>query len=149
MNKIFYPPFFLDRALAGEPIAYVTTKEGDISEAIPSRTFVRGGVMHTVTLKDWSEMMPYIQEGVIPSFRTKAEALKAGRHFGWKTAVRVEKRFETVWVVGKCDFQPESLYDLVWDVIRLPLLRWERNEFGIEFCPVVKIRRLRKEAADK
>lgn len=37
----------------------------------------------------------------LPSFRTKKEAIAYGKRFGCNSALRIEKRFECVWVVGK------------------------------------------------
>ncbi|MEG8994755.1 hypothetical protein U4T15_19865 [Klebsiella pneumoniae] len=77
----------------------------------------------------------------VPGFRTRADALKAGSPFGWRTAIRLERRFENIWVVGKKDFQPDETDGMCYDAFHLPLLRWE-NKDGKMACPVLKIRRL-------
>lgn len=78
----------------------------------------------------------------VPGFRTRAEALAEGSLFGWRTAIRLQRRFEQIWVVGKMDFQPDTVDGAVCDVFRLPLLRWE-TEHGKCFCPVLSVLRTR------
>lgn len=77
----------------------------------------------------------------VPGFRTRAEALKAGSPFGWRTAVRLERRFEIIWVAGKKEFQSDVVDDVSYDAFHLPLLRWEEED-GKTVCPVLVIRRL-------
>lgn len=82
----------------------------------------------------------------LPTFPTKNAAVNAGAAFGWRTAVRIERRFENVWVVGKKCFQSDHSAGLNFETFRFPLLRWEK-EGGITKCPILSVRRFKQEAA--
>lgn len=76
----------------------------------------------------------------LPIFPTKKSALEAGKPYGWRTAVKLVRRFETVWLVGKKDFQDSYTAGIQHEMFRLPLLRWEtRNR--VQFCPVLEVKR--------
>ena len=77
---------------------------------------------------------------IIKQFRTKKEALSEGKKYGWSSALHIEKRFETVWIVGSKDFQNENEGDLSFEVYRLPLLQWT-IENGIKINKVLKMRK--------
>ena len=77
---------------------------------------------------------------IIPTFRTKKEAISAGSKFGWSSAFCIERRFEKVWAVGTKDFQNDYVGKVTFEVFRLPLLKWEKVD-GITRCPVLSIRR--------
>ncbi|HGY5183056.1 hypothetical protein [Citrobacter sp. RHBSTW-00881] len=79
-----------------------------------------------------------------PTFSTKNAAIKAGSEFGWRAAVRIERRFETVWMVGKKEFQDDNSAGLQFDAYRFPLLKWVK-ENGVEKCPVLSVRRYKQE----
>lgn len=83
---------------------------------------------------------------VVPTFPTKQAAIQAGSKFGWRTAIRIERRFEKVWVVGKKCFQDDHVADLNFDTYRFPLLKWV-NENGTTKCPVLSVRRFKQERA--
>ncbi|HBC7417445.1 TPA: hypothetical protein KEY88_000082 [Serratia marcescens] len=76
----------------------------------------------------------------LPTFPTKKKAVEAGAAFGWRTAIRVIRRFESCWVVGIQDFQSDYTGRLKFDSFRFPLLRWD-TENGVKKCPVLKVRR--------
>ncbi|HEM8613679.1 TPA: hypothetical protein U2Q68_003493 [Citrobacter amalonaticus] len=82
----------------------------------------------------------------VPTFATKQAALKAGSMFGWRSAVRIERRFEKVWVVGKQCFQSDHSAGINFESYRFPLLRWD-CECGVKKCPVLSVRRFKQEAA--
>ncbi|EFE3481730.1 hypothetical protein CIZ81_001542 [Escherichia coli] len=82
----------------------------------------------------------------VPTFATKQAALKAGSMFGWRSAVRIERRFEKVWVVGKRCFQSDHSAGVKFEAYRFPLLRWEK-EGGITKCPILSVRRFKQESA--
>lgn len=77
---------------------------------------------------------------ITPTFPTKKEAVKAGSEYGWSTAICIRRRFETVWLVGKQDFQNDSVGRVEFEVFRFPLLRWEKID-GVSRCPVLSVRR--------
>lgn len=68
---------------------------------------------------------------IIPTFRTKKAATEHGKKYGWNDAFRVNRRFESVWVVGKKDFQPTYIGDLRFDTYRLPLFQFENAAMKI------------------
>ncbi|WP_410376954.1 hypothetical protein [Enterobacter sp. CPE_E423] len=81
----------------------------------------------------------------VPTFPTKNAAVSAGAAFGWRTAIRLNRRFENVWVVGKKCFQGDHSAGLNFEAYRFPLLRWEKDG-GITKCPVLSVRRFNPEA---
>ena len=81
---------------------------------------------------------------IVPTFPTKQAAIQAGSKFGWRTAVRIERRFEKVWVVGKKCFQGDRSANLNFDAYRFPLLKWV-EECGVTECPVLSVRRFKQE----
>jgi hypothetical protein len=97
----------------------------------------------TLTLcpNDWSPNIETAIAGGVRTYATKTRALSAGKAFGWRSAVRIQRRFERVWVVGAVDFQPTTHQGESVECLRIPLLRWDRDERGIEFCPVLVLRR--------
>lgn len=90
--------------------------------------------------KDWPEIERAISCGDIPTFSTKAAMKNTASKFGWSDGIRIQRRFETVWLCGKKDLQPDCEGGIEFDVIRVPLLRWEVKE-GTQVCPVVKFRK--------
>ena len=76
----------------------------------------------------------------VPVFATKGEAIKAGKQFGWNSAVRIKDRFEYVWVVGLLSFQRDYSAGFPREHFRFPLLRWDRKD-GVQFCPVLNVYR--------
>lgn len=80
--------------------------------------------------------------GAVRVFRTKNEAQAAAREFCWTGKVqRLVRRFEVVWIVGAVNFQPSYAAGVKQDVLRVPLLCWDKNEFGTKFQPVAEFRR--------
>lgn len=77
---------------------------------------------------------------IIPTFRTKKEAICAGSKFGWASAFYIERRFEKVWAVGTKDFENDYVGKVTFEVFRLPLLKWEKVD-GITRCPILSVRR--------
>lgn len=105
--------------------------------------------MNELRHTDFDDFSPHISSVLleVPQFRTKKEALLEGAKFGWKSAVRLHRRFESVWVVGKKDFQPDEVGKNILsspiriECFRFPLLRWEHDERGVQFVPVLVCRR--------
>jgi len=62
---------------------------------------------------------------VCPGFPTKKQALEKAKDFGWSTAIKIVRRFETVYVVGKKDFETSTDWIGDYEIWRFPLLRWE------------------------
>jgi len=79
-----------------------------------------------------------ISSGDIKSFPSKKAALEYAKEYKWIRAVRVERRFENVWIIGLLDFQPDDENGILFDVLRVPMLRWID---GVQ--PVVKFRKPR------
>ena len=89
---------------------------------------------------DWRDIDRAISAGDVPAFPTKAAAVDAAQKFGWSKVFRFHRRFESVWVVGVKDFQNDVEADVEFQVIRVPLLRWDQFN-GQTRCPVVKFRK--------
>jgi len=77
-------------------------------------------------------------KAALPLFPTKKAALVAGKEYGWRDAVRLIDRFETVWVVGQQMLQPDETAGIRREHFRFPLLRWERQD-GVAGCPVLDV----------
>lgn len=94
---------------------------------------------------EFSDLETGINSGFIRTFATKADALKEAAKFGWGgRAIRVSRRFESVWIVGQFDIQPDEVGTLTWDVLRIPELNF-RSTNGIQRQAVLRCRKLRKE----
>lgn len=76
----------------------------------------------------------------VGTFRTKKAAISAGKEYGWPCAIKLNRRFEDVWVVGKKDFQNDDQTGLEFEVFRFPILKWE-NVGGVQTCRVLKVRK--------
>ena len=98
----------------------------------------------TTTLRatDWPELEKAIMAGEVPTFRTKKAAVTAGAEFSFRHALRLERRFERVWLCAKLDLQPDVEGNLEFDVLRVPMLKWGLRQ-GVQHALMVKFRRLR------
>ncbi|ECD1675981.1 hypothetical protein MYF05_002749 [Salmonella enterica] len=105
-------------------------------------------VLNTISYADDCHLSVRVDEitSSVPTFPTKYAAIQAGAQFGWGTAIRIERRFENVWVVGKKCFQNDHSAGLNFEAYRFPLLKWEK-EGGITKCPILSVRRFKQEAA--
>ena len=100
----------------------------------------------TISDKDWfPSLSSVVENGIIRRFLTQKMAIEASHKYGWgNRIIRVERRFERVWLVGAIDFQPEEIAGVTTDVLRLPLLHYETGEDGIQYQPVLALRRIRR-----
>jgi hypothetical protein len=104
--------------------------------------------MKDINIQEWFPNIDLaIGERLIPSFPTKKVAIEAARKFGWRAnVVRIIRRFEKVWVVGRVDFQPSYEGGLRFEVLRVSLLRWDDAPCGsYKMCPVATFRKYVKE----
>lgn len=76
----------------------------------------------------------------VPVFPTKKAAVAAGKTFGWTSAVRATRRFETVWLVGRQLLGNTEVAGVSREEFRFPLLRWEVRQ-GVQHCPVLHVSR--------
>lgn len=85
--------------------------------------------MSETTLKS-SDFFPTIENSilnaVVKTFRTKRDAIVTGSQFGWRRAVKVVRRFETVWIIGAIDFQNTEENGITFQCLRLPMLKFEQ-----------------------
>lgn len=107
------------------------------------------GECPTYPRRQWREhhYWPGLEKPIVAcelrAFRTKLEAMDAGKAFGWNGAIRIHRRFEKVWLCGTLDVQPDTEGDLTFYVVRAPTLRWDTRN-GVTRLPVVKFRQLRR-----
>ncbi len=66
-------------------------------------------------------LVSFLEKQHIKTFISKKEALEHGKTFGWKTAVRIVKRFEIVWFVGVKNFQPTEIDGTSYESVTCPL----------------------------
>jgi len=79
-----------------------------------------------------------IESGCIRTFGTQRQAIEAATSVGWgKRAIKTERRFERVWIVGTIDFQPDETAGVVSDVLRVPLLKYVTGDDGVKYQPVI------------
>jgi hypothetical protein len=71
------------------------------------------------------------------NIRNKKAAMLAAKEFRWKDVIKLKRRFEHVWIVGKADFEPTYKAGIAFKAYSVPMLRWEKN-LGVTFCPVFK-----------
>ena len=101
-------------------------------------------MMLTIEHSEFDDFSPSLRSVLleVPNFPNKSAALSEGKNYGWTSAIRIKKRFEWVWVVGKKDFQDDEIADsIAVECLKFPLLKWERDSRGIEYVPVVTCRR--------
>ena len=98
---------------------------------------MRDAVITQETRKEWFPSIADILNEV-PAFGSKKEALQKAREFGWRNVVKIEGRFGVAFIVGGQDLQSDFQCDIAYDVIRVPLLRFEN---GVQ--PVIKTRMAR------
>lgn len=82
---------------------------------------------YTLKSTDWPSLEKAVFRGDVQTFRTKRAALDAGRPFGWASAVRLVRRFETVWLCGRLDFQAADDRSPAYSTFRVPRLQWSRD----------------------
>ena len=80
----------------------------------------------------------------IRQFRTKQSALDYGKRFGWNVAIRVAKRFETVWVVGKEDFQEKIIAGIAFNTAKLPLFTYRNGTME-----TIEVKRIKEGQTDE
>lgn len=97
-------------------------------------------ISYTLRSREWPALEKAVFKGDVPTFRTKRAALDAGRPFGWASAVRLIRRFETVWVCGRLNFQATDEHASVYSTFRVPKLQWSRHS-GIQRVVVTTYRR--------
>ena len=99
---------------------------------------MRDAVIAQETRKEWFPAIADILNEV-PAFGSKKEALQKAREYGWANVVKIEGRFGVAFIVGGQDLHGDFQFDIAYDVIRVPLLRFEN---GVQ--PVIKTRMARR-----
>jgi hypothetical protein len=69
----------------------------------------------------------YIQSGIIKTFRTKKEAQKYASFIGWYQyqVVKVERRFETIWIVAQSHIQNDIIAGMEFKKYNCPTGKYE------------------------
>jgi len=93
-----------------------------------------------ITHTDKLTMSVDILKQNIPVFPTKSAAVECGKAHGWRCAIKLIGRFETVWVVGKQDFADDFIAGVRNEVFRFPLMRLEKI-LGVARMQVLTVRR--------
>jgi hypothetical protein len=98
--------------------------------------------MKKIKSKGWfPDLDKAISSGDIKAFGSSTQAQEAAIKYGWgKNVIKVERRFEYVYIVGTLDFQPDVEFGVETQPLRVPLLRYDKGEDGIKFQPVVKFK---------
>jgi hypothetical protein len=78
------------------------------------------------------DFFPTIEDSIlyagVKTFRTKRDALSIGKQFGWNRAVKVARRFETVWIIGAIDFQNSYENGIAFQTLKIPMLKYEHEK---------------------
>jgi len=76
---------------------------------------------------DYTMMEFNIINNLIPTFRTKKDAQKFASSIGWQqyNVVRVERRFETVWIVAQTHIQPKVIAGINFETYTCPSGEYE------------------------
>jgi len=92
-----------------------------------------------------SDFFPTIENAILNSgvkvFKTKRAALAVGKQFCWHRAVKVARRFETVWIVGAIDFQDTYENGIAFQTLKIPMLRYENQA-----QPILTLRRFKEKS---
>jgi hypothetical protein len=106
---------------------------------------MRKKMVETIHPEEWfPNLEKSITDGVIPAFGTQKTAIEAAVKYGWgRKILRVDRRFERIYIVGVLDFQPRDIAGITVDTLRVPLLRWETGHDGIKYNPVVEFNKPR------
>ncbi len=90
----------------------------------------------------WPDFNAALDDGAVKVFGTHKAAAETSRTFGWRgQTLKVDRRFESVHIVGAVDIQPESEGNIKLQVLRPPLLKSETGDDRIKRNPVLKLRR--------
>lgn len=83
-----------------------------------------------------------ISSGDIKCFGTQRQAAETASQFGWERhIVKVQRRFERVYIIATLDFQPDKEGDIEFQSLRVPALKYVTGNDGIKYQPVIKFRR--------
>lgn len=97
--------------------------------------------MTAITTIHYKDRLSLTTEEIVaglPTFPSKKAAIEAGKAYGWREAVKIRRRFESVWVVGKKDFQNDEVAGVDAEVFRFPMLTFVDGA-----QPVIKVRRFK------
>lgn len=101
----------------------------------------------TINTAEWfPNLDAAISSGDIRTFRTAKSARIEAVKWGWNNSlVRIQRRFESVYIIGILDLQTEcDICGIEHQVLRIPALKYvERN--GVKSQPVIKFKRVKSE----
>lgn len=83
--------------------------------------------MKTINTKEYMMLEDYITGGVIPLHPTKKIAQKFATSIGWGHyhISKIERRFETVWIVAQYPIQNDSIGGMEFHTLRIPTGNYE------------------------
>lgn len=101
------------------------------------------GRYHTIKPAGWwPNIDACIADGTIPVFGTQRDAIEKSHSVGWgNRIIKVERRFENVYIIGTIDLHTETIAGVDNQIMRVPLCRYEKGDDGIEYQPVVKFKK--------
>lgn len=94
-----------------------------------------------ITYQDKITISMDILKERLPTFRTKSLAIAFGKGYGWRCAIKLIGRFETVWVIGKQDFAYDFIADVRNEVFRFPLMQYHMK-LGVSHMLMLVVRRV-------
>jgi hypothetical protein len=102
------------------------------------------------TIKSGEYMMldTYLNNGLIKTFYTKKEVQEYAKSIGWDHyhVVKIERRFEKVWIVGQNHIQKDNIVGLEFDTFRCPTGNYE-NKNGCQHMIVLEVKKLIEKSA--
>ena len=100
-------------------------------------------------VKEWVFLDDYISSKIIKAFATQKDAQKYSKQIGWKSrdVLNVERRFESVWIVGHKHIHTETIGNertgtITFEIITLPI--GYENINGVETMKTVEVKRYKK-----
>lgn len=107
------------------------------------------GITQISTLEWFPSIEEAISSGAIRTFGTAEHAREEAHKWGWgRSIIRVNRRFERIYIIGVVDFQGSLVCGIPHQTMRIPLLRYETNDSGVEYQPVVVFSRPEKFAKE-
>jgi len=100
-------------------------------------------MISVINTKEWFPNLDNcISDGTIQSFRTQKIAIEEAKKFGWgKNIIRIDRRFERIYIIGTIDHCSEVKAGIDHQVLRVPMLKYDTDTNGTKYQPVVKFTR--------
>lgn len=99
--------------------------------------------MDIIKSNEYMMLEEYISNGLIKTFATKMNAKKYASSIGWQqyNVVKVERRFENVWIVAHTHIQNDIIANMEFKTYRCPTGQYEYKN-GSQQMIVLEVKKL-------